>query len=332
MQKILILRFSSIGDIVLTTPLLRCLKKQCDCEIHYLTKECNALLLENNPYVSKVHTLKRTWSETIAPLRAEKFDRILDLHKNLRSLRVKASLRRPFDSFRKLNIQKFLRVHLHWDLLPPTHIVDRYIASAHRLGIVNDGEGLDYFLSHDLPSIAELLPSSFSQDSYVAVAVGSKHQTKQMPADKWISVLSEIPGNIVLLGDLHDRKKGIIIENALGPRIFNACGNYDLNASAKIIESAKVVVSGDTGLMHIASALKRPVVSVWGNTIPAFGMTPYFPKNLSERGVVIETSEKLRCRPCSKLGFKECPKTHFRCILSIPDTRIISSILHFLTH
>src|SRR6187431_504279 len=127
-MKILILRFSSIGDIVLTTPVIRCLKKQLPgVEIHYATKNVFKGILENNPYVNKVHTLSVSTSDLIKELKAEKFDIVIDLHKNLRTTKIKWALGAKSYSFDKLNIKKWLFVNWKFKVMPDKHIVDRYI-------------------------------------------------------------------------------------------------------------------------------------------------------------------------------------------------------------
>ena len=144
MKKVLVIRFSSIGDIVLTTPILRCLKRQMeDVEIHYLTKKTFANLLVNNPYISKVHCFNTDLNLIIEDLKKENFDCIIDLHKNIRTFRVKMKLKVPSFTFNKLNIEKWLLVKLKINILPKVHIVDRYFKAVKSLGVVNDNKGLD---------------------------------------------------------------------------------------------------------------------------------------------------------------------------------------------
>lgn len=325
-QKILIIRFSSIGDIVLTTPVVRCLKKKFpQSQIHYLTKIANMSILENNPYVDKVITLGKNegMSTLIKSLKDEKYNFIIDLQKNLRSLRVKLALRKPSGTFSKLNIKKWILVHLKKNVLPKVHIVDRYFEAVQSLQVENDGEGLDYFLQEEDYVSPDTLPIAF-QSGYIAIAVGAKHTTKQIPTDIIIAICEKIQGNIILLGDLNDKIKANKIENVIGSRVFNACGVFSLNQSAAIIDNSKGIITGDTGLMHIAAARKKNIISLWGNTVPEFGMTPYLPANSKAESYIFEIKD-LKCRPCSKLGYKECPKGHFKC-MKLQDTEKIASI------
>jgi heptosyltransferase-2 len=321
--KILIIRLSSIGDIVLTTPIIRCIKTQIpNVEIHYLTKANNAIILNNNPYVDMIITYSGSLSETIKHLRKENYSLIIDLHKQLRSLIIKLRLFKPYRTFNSLKIKKWLLVRYKLNQLPDLHIVDRYFETLNgiKYKVINDDKGLDYFLADEDYISPDALPLSF-QDGYVAVVVGSKHQTKQIPLDKLIQLCQGINKSIVLLGDKDDRHKAILVENAVGARVFNACGAYNLNQTSSLIANSDGVITPDTGLMHIAAALNKNIISVWGNTIPQFGMYPYLPKD-SKAEIHIFEKKDLNCRPCSKLGFKECPKKHFDCMRSLDYDKI----------
>ncbi len=313
LNKILVIRFSSIGDIVLTTPILRCLKlQQKEVEIHFLTKCMNFSLINNNPYVYKVHCFKENLKEVLPELKAEKFDCIVDLHGNIRSWQVKKYLRIPSSTFPKLNIKKWMLVKTKCDLMPDIHVVDRYFKATETLNIKNDGLGLDYFIpEEDQISITDL-PMNF-HEGYACMVVGSKHATKQLPTEKIVELCKLLDKPVVLLGDINDRKKAIDIENILGHYVYNACGVFNINQSASIINQSSVVITPDTGLMHIASALKKPIISIWGNTVPQLGMYPYMPDNLKTIAHIFEV-KGLSCRPCSKLGYPACPKKHFNCM------------------
>jgi ADP-heptose:LPS heptosyltransferase len=112
-----------------------------------------------------------------------------------------------------------------------------------------------------------------------------------------------------------------IIKALPNQQIVNACGKFSLQQSASIVKQAAVLLTHDTGLMHIASAFQIPIVSVWGNTVPALGMYPYYPQN--EKGFSIHEVSNLKCRPCSKIGFKTCPKKHFNC-MNLQDAKAIA--------
>jgi ADP-heptose:LPS heptosyltransferase len=311
-MKILVLRFSSIGDIVLTTPVVRQLHQQVpNAQVHFATKPAYRSLLEANPYVAKTHVLSGSLGELVRELRAERFDFIVDLHNNLRTRLIRLQLPGvPGRAFDKLNLQKWLLVNFKINKLPPVHIVDRYRAAAAPLGIRDDGGGLDYFIPPGQEvDVAEVLPEGFQQGGYVAVAIGAQHATKRLPVDKLIELVGKLKRRpVVLLGGPEDESTGHIIELAFGGTLVNACGRFSLHQSASLVRQAMYVVSHDTGLMHIAAAFGKTVISVWGNTVPEFGMYPY--RTAFE---ALEVPD-LPCRPCSKIGFAECPQGHFRCM------------------
>lgn len=315
MKKILIVRFSSIGDIVLTTPVIRCLKEQLDCEIDYLTFSRHSDILKHNPYIDRLITIDRSIKEVVPALRKARYDLIIDLHRNIRTFSLKLQLLRPSRAFHKLNIRKLIMVWFKINMLPAVHIVDRYLHCVKRLGIKNDGKGLDYFVTDFDRAVA--LPEGFDK-GYVAFVIGGNYTTKILPVSQVLRIISKIRQPVVLLGGVMDKARGeqIVADAAVPDVVYNGCGAFTLNESAAVIERASVVYTNDTGLMHIAAAMRRPIVSFWGNTIPEFGMTPYLPEGFQPQPLIIEV-KGLRCRPCSKLGFNNCPKGHFDCMEKI---------------
>lgn len=309
-KKILIIRFSSIGDIVLTSPIIRCLKKQLpNAQIHYLTKENYKNILSSNPYITKIHTLKHSIADTAKELKSENFDFVVDLHHNLRSLLVKTKLNIPSQTFNKLNVRKWIYVKTkRKSIMPSIHIVDRYFEAVSKLGVTNDMAGLDFFdgqISNiDLPF-----------DNYVAIVCGATHTTKQIPP-KYIEYLCQnIKQNIILLGDSNDAKRLQTIDISNLPNVVNMCGKCSLSQSALYVKHSSLVITSDTGLMHIAAAYNKNIITIWGNTTPQLGMYPYMPTG---KGKYINIEAKdVKCRPCSKIGYKECPKKHFLCMNKI---------------
>jgi ADP-heptose:LPS heptosyltransferase len=295
-----------------------------DAIIHYLTKEKFKQILEYNPYIDYIYTIKKDVDEVLLDLIGERYDFIVDLHNNLRTWRVKMALHSPSKAYDKINLQKWVRVNLKINLLPVVHIVDRFLDAAKPLGIINDGLGLDFFLDPAMRETQLSLPEDF-QNGYLAVVIGGQHATKMYPADQLIKLCSNLKENVVLLGGSDDVQNGALISKEAGMHVFNACGNYSLMESAWLLAGASHVVSNDTGLMHIAAALHKDITSVWGNTIPEFGMYPYFPIGSSTINKMIEV-KGLNCRPCSKIGYKKCPKGHFKCMKEIEPQTIIDSI------
>ena len=334
-MKILVIRFSSIGDIVLTSPVVRCLKKQLGAEVHYLTKKNFASIVSNNPYIDKVVVMEDSLWQTVLALREENYDYIIDLHHNLRSLIVKTFLMKQSQSFQKLNIEKWLLVNFKINRLPKVHIVDRYLQTCARLGVKNDGAGLDYFVKPEDEVDVRTLPTAF-QNGYVAWVIGAKQKTKQFPAEKVIATLSlpHFPSNsVLLLGGEEDAVTAQKICDTLSGNavhVFNACGKFSLNNSASLLKQATAVITNDTGLMHMAAAFQKPIVSIWGNTVPELGMTPCF-GNVTVASHTLQITERLGCRPCSKLGYEACPQGHFDCMKKIKEEALVKELERIIT-
>ena len=320
MTKFLIIRFSSIGDIVLTTPIIRAIKMQYpDAEVHFVTKRGFYDVVRYNPHIDRIHLLDGTLAPLISALKAEKFDYVIDLHHNLRSLIIKLSLFGAKSySFPKLNFPKWLLVRLKWNVMPDIHIVDRYFKTVRKLGVKNDQKGLDFFLPEEDIFPSDKLPKIF-QEPYIVMVVGAKHFTKRIPLDRVIELSKKLIYPIVILGGSEDGDVGNLVAKKSGLHVFNACGKLSILESAAVIKTAKLVISSDTGMMHIASAYKRTIFSLWGNTTPLLGMYPYLPGDESK---IFEVNN-LSCRPCSKIGFQECPKKHFKCMQEIPYQQIV---------
>lgn len=326
--KILIIRFSSIGDIVLTTPVVRCLKNQLskDVEIHYLTKQGYREILEASPYISKVYTIEKSVREVVPSLRKESYDYIIDLHKNFRSFEVKSRLKAKSFSFNKLNAQKWMLVNFKMDILPKQHIVDRYMDTLKEFKVVNDGKGLDYFIPEDQIYPISKLPVSH-QKSFVAFVIGANHATKRLPLAKMLEVCRKINFPLVLLGGTADMGLAKDLEDKLDEKIHNLAGKLSLHESASVLREAECVLTFDTGLMHIAAAFNKKIISIWGNTVPEFGMSPYLEENSHNSASIFEVKD-LKCRPCSKIGFEKCPKGHFYCMNLQDSDEIVAEVFH----
>lgn len=324
-MKVLILRFSAIGDIVLTSPVIDAIKAHDQTiEIHAATGTAFKALYQNNPAVSNTFDfdkkIKGSLEGMISRLVAERYDFVIDLHHNLRSLKVKRALGVKSSSFNKLNIEKWIYVNLKINRLPPKHIVDRYLETLEPLGIKPVTTGLSYFFKDGyIPSVD--LPGIFRRaDGYQVVVIGATHFTKQLPVDRTAELIirayEQIGLPVIILGGPSDVERSKLIaaqieQSGSSPIYANLTGKTTMDESAAILKDATVVYTNDTGLMHIAAAFKRPVVSLWGNTTPELGMYPYKTPHL------IWEANSLSCRPCSKIGYAQCPKRHFKCMQEI---------------
>lgn len=324
MPKFLIIRLSSIGDIVLTSPVVRCLRQQVpDAEVHFLVKSKFLSVVQHNPYIDKVQVLAQSWELMIEELKTEEYDYIIDLHHNSKTLRIKSALKVKAFSFYKLNIQKYLLTALKINLLPTLHIVDRYMDTLKSFGVKNDGKGLDYFISEKEKTSKSDIPASHGA-GYYALVIGAAHATKKWPVHKWKAFCEKIGHPVILLGGNEDKEAGEQIASVDPIKVYNACGKFSLNESADLINKAKLVVSHDTGLMHIAAAYKKPIISLWGNTVPAFGMTPYYGNAMIAQQQL--EVKGLWCRPCSKIGYAKCPLGHFKCMEKIAVEEVLGAV------
>jgi ADP-heptose:LPS heptosyltransferase len=322
-MRLLFIRFSSIGDIVLTTPAVRCAKQQIPgVEIHFITKLAMKDLVDANPYIDQCHYLDGDIAETIGSLKQISFDYIIDLHHNIRSWKIKNALGVTSFSYKKLSIRKLFLAKLHINLLPKTHVCDRYVDTLKHLGVANDGKGLDYFFPINNKFTAAFLPTSH-RAGFIAFVIGASYANKKMPVVKWIQLAKQLNRPIVLVGGKEDIADAQIITQSNTSSIYNACGKYNLQESASIIQMANVVVSHDTGFLHVAAALKKPTITIWGATSPALQFEAYYPNNSSihhYNSIV----PHLSCQPCSKQGDNHCPQGHFAC-MQLQDVDVIAS-------
>lgn len=320
-MKILVVRFSSIGDIVLTFPVVRCLKEQLsNAEIHFLTKSAYSSLLSACPAIDKTHLLEKELSEILPRLKQEKFDVVIDLHNNLRTHLLTRKLGVKTYRFPKLNIEKWLLTTFKINRLPDVHVVDRYFEAVKQLGVKNDGKNNQFYIAEKDFIAAEnyqLEPKNF-----LAIAVGAQFATKRVPLNKWLEILSKVDVPVALLGGKEDREFAVqLCESLPQKKLVNLCGELSLAGSASIVSQAKKVIANDTGLMHIAACFEVPIITIWGNTVPDLGMYAYKP----QKDVTVSQFEvkDLSCRPCSKIGFQKCPKGHFKC-MQLQDAKAIS--------
>ena len=326
-MKILVVRFSSIGDIVLTSPVLRCMREQLpEAEIHYITKQSFASLLIDNPHISRLITIEKSIDEVMETLQKERYDVIIDLHKNIRTLSLRRKLGVKSFAFPKLNFQKWLLVNFKRNAMPEVHVVDRYFEAVKPLGVVNDQKGCELTLKPT--DFIELEVLNILPKQYVAAAIGAQFATKVMPPELLADVIGKLEHPVVLLGgptDVASAERIMEICKQSGKEnVRNAVNAFSLMQSASIVAQAKCLLTHDTGLMHIATCFDVPIVSIWGNTVPELGMYPYYPQK--KELFSIHEVENLSCRPCSKIGHRSCPKKHFNCMLLQDEEAIVSDV------
>jgi heptosyltransferase-2 len=321
---VLVVRFSAIGDILLITPLLRAIR------IHYpgariavLTKEQYAPLLSHNPHVSEVLGIAR--NEGIGAIaqriRGVRYTHLLDLHGNLRSLALRRLAPGPWRSYNKRRLERALLITIKRDLSgAEVPVAERYFEATEGLYLEPDGGPPDFFIAEEADQEAgeRLAAAGLGQDDrpLVAMAPGAAHATKRWPPEYWVQLIRRITptgADVALLGGPDDAELAGGISQLAGAHVANLAGTLGLQETGAVIRRAEVLISGDTGVMHMATGVGTPVVALFGPTVRQFGFFPY----RSEAGIV---ELDLPCRPCSAHGSARCPLGHHRCMKQmVPD-------------
>lgn len=317
-MNILIIRFSSIGDIVLATPVIRCVKQQLPgATVHFLIKKNFKAVLEANPYIDHFHYYDKSFDEMLASLKGVQFDYVIDLHKNLRTLRLKRHIKATWLAYNKESVEKFLLTKFHINRMAGRHITDRSLDTVASLGVVNDGAGLDYFIPEGKGIQLAQLPESH-RPGFIAIVIGASYYTKKLPVEKLVELCQQIGRPIILVGGKEDKDEGDAVARHNPANIFNACGLFTLHQSADIVRLAEVVISHDTGLQYIACAFNKKVIAIWGGTSPLLDVEPYYGAKQLEahNGAAYQNFivPNLPCQPCSNFGTPKCPKGHFNCM------------------
>jgi heptosyltransferase-2 len=312
-KKILVLRFSSIGDIVLTFPVVAALKAAYpDCQIDYVTKPAFRHLLEACPGLSHIFTLEGSIRQLRKDINFQSYDTVLDLHNNLRTLLLTAFSGVKVYKYPKNNWNKWLLTRFKVKQERRQHVVERYLST------LKQAFGLEVLAPenpYDIPGSEQFSiqdATGFTPRKYVAFAIGAQFATKRLPTDLMIKLLQKIEHPLVLLGGKEDQHTANEIVAALGgQKVVSMVGQLNIHGSAWLVKNAAALLTHDTGLMHIGACFEVPIHLIWGNTVKDFGMYPFRPEQ--ENCFQYEV-ENLKCRPCSKIGFQNCPKGHFACM------------------
>ena len=315
-QKILVIRFSSIGDIILTTPVVRALKQK-DFIVHFLTKYNNISTIENNIFIDKIYVINKSIYEIVSDLKDEGYDIIVDLHNNMRSNFLRIILSTRTLTIKKNNLAKFLFIYFGINFLNNKHVVNRNLKVISSL--VNDkydDKGLDFFIDNNTSK------NNFNLKNYIVWSLAGSHFNKKLNYKIINEVLSKIDTPIVFIGGSDDFTLADKLAKSSKKNIYNYCGKTTLNESAVIIKNSLILLSNDTGMMHLGAALKKPIISFWGCTKPSLGFYPYQSNNFSEFIV-----SKKYSRPCSRHGQKCRGKN--KCITSISPDEILNKLQLF---
>lgn len=311
-MKILIIRLSALGDIILTSPFQKLARNFFpNAEIHFLCKPQNSFLVQSSPYLDRVLHFEGV-AKTRKLLQEEAYDLVFDLQHSLKTILLTYSLAGENYRVDKQNITKWLMVNLKLKLKVP-HIVNRYNDLLQPFGKVDTTLKLEYFFPKQIEESTNSIHADIPIDFEVFV-LSATHNTKRLTKAKVIEYLNQIKSPIVLLGGPAEVEfsESILKELPLERKqsIISLVGKIDFHSSALLVKKAKRVFTNDTGLMHVAAAFSKPMVTFWGNTTPSFGMFPY---NTPYAAV---QNDALSCRPCSKIGGKNCPKGTYECLTS----------------
>ena len=328
MSKILVIRLSSIGDIVLASPVFRCLKKQLpDAGIHLATKEAFKMVTASNPYIDHFHYFNSDLQSFIEQLKAQDFDYVVDLHNNIRSNRIRRALRKKTFVIDKQNIRKFFLTEYSLKFIKIKHITQRSLDTVAPFGIKDDGLGLDYFIAkqHEVP--VDDIPASHHA-GFIAFVTGATYNCKKLPLQQMQELCRLIEHPIILIGGKGDKDEMEKVASVDPVKIYNACGKFNLDESADLVRRAKLVISHDTGFQYIAAAFKKPVLALWGCTSPRLGFEPYYGERFlrsAPRDFYKNIFLDLHCQPCSK-GTDHCPLGHFNCMRKLDMQALVAEV------
>jgi lipopolysaccharide heptosyltransferase II len=320
--NVLAVRFSSIGDVLLITPLLRAIRHRHPASrITVLTREPYAPLLSHNPHVDQVLgvTSDRGLASLAADLREGSYTHLLDLHDSVRSRALRTMVPGRWSTYPKHRLARSVLIYTkqNWyrDARP---VAERYFSAAHDLDVTPDGKPPEFFPSPDAEGeVAAWLTATMGlRSTLFALAPGAAHATKRWPIEHWRALVQRLLAQnvgVVIVGSKEDTPLSAALSDGAGTSVANATGLFGLQGTGALLRRAAAVVSGDTGVMHMATAVGTPVVALFGPTVRPFGFFPY-----TRRAQVLELA--LPCRPCSSKGGPRCPLGHHRCLFNIhPD-------------
>jgi ADP-heptose:LPS heptosyltransferase len=309
-----------MGDLVLITPILRALSLQLGAKVDLLTKRTYKELFVSNPYVRDIHFNEEVKYST---LRSVNYNYIIDLQNSLRSLWARIVLNQH-----SLVVKKYRWRYLAYfkfgmkHMLPKKQMIQRYFDTAKRLDIVDDHRGLDIY-PQDLIFNLDMEKSV----TYVAVVMGGTYLTKRVP----LNLIEGLPMldncKYILLGgaDVKVDKTKLSLRSDM----IDCINMLSISETISVISRTEVVLSGDTGMMHVAAALRKKLLVIWGSTSPEMGFSPHYPHQHRNKYQAIQ-HETLSCRPCSKYGVDSCPKGHMNCLTDLRQSQLNNQLIQML--
>ncbi len=335
-ERLLVIRLSAIGDVLLAAPLVRMLKNAYpDCTIDFLVKNAYVSLLESNPHIHRVLAFSprdgiREMTRVIRLIRDLRYDAVIDLQGNLRSRIFSIFSRAARRSRARLNRwRRFLLVHGRWDTYRTTVPVPLKYLKAAPFSVTDDGKGLELWIPTNAEAnVRSRLESCGIQnrDRIVGLAPGAGRATKRWPVEGFVETgraLSQKGWKIVLIGGKADAGVCEEVHRRFRTNPADFSGRLSLVETAALIRRCDLLVTNDTGVMHMASAVGTKILAVFGPTTRHFGFFPF-------RAVAVVVEKPLVCRPCSFHGTECCPKAHFRCMLDISSREVVERALDLL--
>ena len=327
-KKILILRLSSIGDILLTSPFIRQVRTTFPkAQIDYAVKNVFKDLVQYNPNLNTIYEIKpERGREGLQVLKQtfkkQSYDFVFDLHNNFRTKSLTAGLHKTIIHKDRLKraLLVYMKKNTYREIIP---IPERYLNTAKEAGVKDDGGGLELFWPQSIEEKTDQTLTNLSVDSdFIALAPGAAHATKRWPQEYFKELIQNVnrqfEKKIVLLGSAAEKEE--LSGLAPSAQVVNFAGSLSLLESAAVLKRAKVLVTNDSGLMHMASAVKTPAIALFGSTVKEFGFFPYRSDH------IILEDNTVSCRPCSHIGRANCPKGHFDCMRKITPRMVLKEL------
>lgn len=335
-NKILIIRLSSMGDVILTTQLTRILRNSYpDALIDFAVSKQFSEIYNYNPHISNIFEYDKSLPNSeIINLRdeflkshgIEKYDLIIDLQRNIRSRNLRNGIYEKLVKVRKHRLNKLSLVYFKKNLINPSKLIPEiYLETLSELGIKDDGKGLELWLPEEkgfniYPPENRILNNKMEK---IAIAPGAFHFTKRWLPERFTELIRKLKdaynAEIILVGGKNDEEISSQIKSCINFEINDYSGSESIIETARIIDSCDLLITNDTGVMHIAAARQVPVAAIFGSTVPAFGFSPFRVQN-----IIIE--KPVTCRPCTHIGRNSCPKKHFNCMKLITADNVIEGV------
>lgn len=321
-KKILIIRFSSLGDVILISPVIKKLFVS-GYEVDVLTKKKYKEFFKLNPEIKNILLLddyKSIWS-LIKIIRSQQYYRIIDLHRNLRTLIIKLFFLFKTIVYKKYQLRRFFLVRFKLNFLKNNSVIKNYLNSLTKLNIIIKSNDYFYNLKYEIKNISRNIQLLLKKKNLITIAPFSYHFTKEWVYYPSLIQLLGKKNSIVIIGEEKDYQRA---NTWKGKHVINLCGKLNFNEMIALIDGSKLLVCNDSGIMHLGAGTKTPIISFFGSTVKEFGFTPL------RKGVYIIEDKSIRCRPCDLHGKSKCPQKHFLCMRNITVEKVLNYAKHYI--